>query len=83
MNQLKSLGGIPELRQGTGKAGPVVTDNGNFILDTNFGLLKDPYTLQQDLIKIPGIIETGIFSKMANTIYIGKLDGSVECRNVV
>lgn len=80
IKKLNALGGNSKLREGSGKAGPVVTDNGNFILDTDFGVIKDPYALEQELIKIPGIVETGLFSKMANSIYIGKKSGEVECR---
>jgi ribose 5-phosphate isomerase A len=80
MNKLKELGGIPKLREGSGKAGPVVTDNGNFLLDTSFGVIDQPEFLHQKLIQIPGVVETGLFCKMADAIYIGKSGETVECR---
>ena len=83
MRRLSELGGIPKLREGSGKAGPVVTDNGNFLLDTSFGVIDDPLILQQQLIKIPGVVETGLFIKMANAVYVGKREGEmVECRKM-
>jgi ribose 5-phosphate isomerase A len=82
IKKLQEMGGKAKLREGSGKAGPVVTDNGNFILDTDFGVIKDPQALDLELIRIPGIVETGLFPKMANAIYIGKNDTTVECRTI-
>jgi ribose 5-phosphate isomerase A len=83
IKKLQAMGGKAKLREGSGKAGPVVTDNGNFILDADFGVITDPHALDQELIKIPGIVETGLFAKMAHAIYIGKKDDTVECRNIL
>lgn len=69
--RIEEMGGKPILREGKGKAGPVITDNGNFIIDANFGILKEPGKLENELKKIPGVVETGIFYKMADTAYIG------------
>jgi ribose 5-phosphate isomerase A len=43
------------------KDGPVITDNGNFVLDADFGVLEDPGTLGAQLDAIPGLVEHGIF----------------------
>jgi ribose 5-phosphate isomerase A len=68
------LGGKPTLREGAGKVGPVVTDNGNFIIDVNFGLIENPAELEKMLKTIPGIVETGLFVDMADTVYLGRPD---------
>jgi ribose 5-phosphate isomerase A len=75
--KIKELGGEPELRIALRKDGPVITDNGNFILDSSFGVIKDPEELALQLSLIPGVVEHGIFSNV-NELYIGKKDGSVE-----
>jgi len=68
------LGGKPTLREGAGKVGPVVTDNGNFIIDVDFGLIENPAELEKMLKTIPGIVETGLFVNMADTVYLGRPD---------
>lgn len=79
MKKIKELGGVPELRFAVRKDGPVITDNGNFVLDSNFGVIKDPVKLSLQLSSIPGIVEHGIFTNV-DELYIGKKDGSVEIR---
>ena len=68
------------MREGSGKAGPVVTDNGNFVLDVDFGEIDDPASLFSDLIEIPGVLEVGIFAGMADVAYFGTSDGTVRVR---
>ena len=62
------------------KAGPVVTDNGNLLIDAHFpaAVLADPAALDARLQALPGIVETGLFVGMARTAYFGLADGSVE-----
>ena len=48
-----------------------MTDNGDFILDVDFGIIKEPLSLDMNLKKIPGVIETGLFIGMAEKAYIG------------
>jgi ribose 5-phosphate isomerase A len=69
--KLQALKGKPRLREGGGKIGPVVTDNGNFILDTDFGVIEDAEKLNTQIKSIPGVIETGLFLSMATLVYIG------------
>lgn len=76
--RISKLGGRTVLREGKGKVGPIVTDNGNFILDSDFGPIDDPHSLERQLKFIPGIVETGLFLDMADTVYVGKKDGSVQ-----
>ena len=66
----------PVLREGKGKVGPVITDNGNVIIDSNFGLIRKPTELELKLKSIPGVVETGLFTKLANIVYIGKPDST-------
>ena len=75
MLSIQKLGGIPILREGTGKVGPVVTDNGNFIIDADFGPIGNPKELNVQLKSIPGVIETGLFIGMADVVYVGKPAG--------
>ena len=76
--QVTKLGGRARLREGTGKVGPVVTDNGNLILDVDFGKLENLGQLDRRLKMIPGLIETGLFLKMADCAYVGRSDGRVD-----
>jgi ribose 5-phosphate isomerase A len=77
IKKIKEMGGKPELRSALRKDGPVITDNGNFVLDVDFGVINDPESLALKLSSIPGIVEHGIFSNV-DELYIGKKDGSVE-----
>ncbi len=76
--QVARLGGRAKLREGAGKVGPVVTDNGNFVLDADFGRIENPSLLDRRLKTIPGLVETGLFLKMADLVYVGRRDGTVE-----
>ena len=66
------LGGDPKLRDGGDrKDGPLVTDNGNFIIDAQFGAIKDARALEFELKRIPGIVEVGLFVNLADAAYFG------------
>ena len=75
--RLESLGGTPVLRMAKAKAGPLVTDNGNFIIDADFGKIANPQELNLKLLQIPGVVDTGLFVNMASKAYIGQKDGEV------
>lgn len=77
IRKIQELGGKPELRLALRKDGPVITDNGNFVLDSNFGIINKPEALALKISSIPGVVEHGLFSNV-NELYIGKKDGSVE-----
>ena len=55
-----------------------ITDNGNYILDCDFGKIKDPVKLAVELNKLPGVVENGIFAEMAEVVVVGYNDGNVE-----
>lgn len=75
---IKKLGGNPLLREGKGKVGAVVTDNGNYIVDVDFGPIDNAEKLNQQLKLIPGVIETGLFIGLANIVYLGKPEGIIR-----
>lgn len=79
-NKIESnFGGSAGLRMAVAKAGPCVTDNGNFILDWKFTNPDVNWEeVNRDLLMIPGIVETGLFVKMASKAYFGMSDGSVS-----
>ena len=76
--QITRLGGRARIREGTGKVGPIVTDNGNLVLDADFGRLENPARLENRLKIIPGLVETGLFLKVADVIYVARSDGKVD-----
>src|SRR5512136_1077675 len=63
MNHLRSLGCIPRLRDGIKKDGPVITDNGNFIVDCEFYEIAHPDELEDTILRIPGVVESGLFCR--------------------
>jgi ribose 5-phosphate isomerase A len=63
-HKIRALGGRPILRQGHMKDGPVITDNGNFIMDLDFGTIEDPAILAEKLDHLTGLIEHGIFDNI-------------------
>jgi len=77
MKKLKNLGGKPAVRMARSKSGPLITDNGNFIIDVDFGKIDDPIGLNKLLMPIPGVVDTGLFIGMASKAYIGTRDGGV------
>jgi ribose 5-phosphate isomerase A len=82
IDRLKKMGGTPVLRMGKAKAGPVVSDNGNFIIDANFPVeqMKQPAELNTQIKLITGVVEVGLFCNMAEAAYFGNEDGSVTVR---
>ncbi len=77
MKKLKELGGNPKLRMAKSKSGPVITDNGNFIIDVDFGEISHPQELDEKILFIPGVVDTGLFIGMTTKAYIGDRDGKV------
>lgn len=72
-SKIMELGGKPRLRRVENM--PYVTDNGNFILDVNFGVIENPMELNYKLKVIPGVIETGLFVDMAHIAHVGTRTG--------
>ena len=55
-----------------------VTDEGHFIIDLVLNKITDSSVLQEHLINCAGVVETGLFLGMANTIIVGNFDGSCK-----
>ncbi|MCS6769607.1 MAG: ribose-5-phosphate isomerase RpiA [Candidatus Caldarchaeum sp.] len=68
----------PRLRDSDAKNGPTVTDNGNYILDVDFGEIEEPSVLEAWLRKVPGVLENGLFVGLADRVLIAYGGGFVE-----
>ncbi|MBD2740979.1 ribose-5-phosphate isomerase RpiA [Coleofasciculus sp. FACHB-1120] len=73
MRALEKLGGKPELRMGVKKAGPVVTDQGNLVIDVKFDTLDNPGELEKTLNNIPGVLENGLFVGVTDLVLVGEV----------
>ncbi|KAG5636479.1 ribose-5-phosphate isomerase rki1 [Sphagnurus paluster] len=83
LSKLKTIG-APDaaLRMAVKKAGPVVTDNGNFVIDAPFSrehMINPSETLKQVKL-LTGVVEVGLFCDMAKAAYFGNADGSVTIK---
>jgi len=77
--KLERLGFVPNLRMAKAKAGPLVTDNGNFILDVTFeSTVEDWGTTNNVIVGIPGVVETGLFVDMAKCVIFGDATGATK-----
>ena len=72
---VRDAGGEPTLRRAERKDGPVVTDNGNLVLDCAFGEIADPSALSSTLSAVPGVVEHGLFVGLADEIHVGTESG--------
>jgi ribose 5-phosphate isomerase A len=80
---LEKLGGKTSLRMGVRKAGPVVTDQGNLVIDVKFDSIPNPAELEQVINNIPGVLENGLFVGVADIILIGEVkDGQPIVREM-
>jgi ribose 5-phosphate isomerase A len=68
---IRAAGGDPTLRSAAKKDGPVVTDNGNLVLDCDFGVVDDPTALARTLASVPGVVEHGLFVDVADELHVG------------
>jgi ribose 5-phosphate isomerase A len=66
MAELTSMGGMPMVREGAKKDGPVISDNGNYIIDCGFGIIDNPEELESSLAQITGVIESGLFTRFTD-----------------
>lgn len=81
MRKLATLGCEPELRMGIKKAGPVVTDQGNLVIDLKFDRIENPEALEQEINNIPGVLENGLFVNVTHRVLVGEIkDGQVLVR---
>jgi ribose 5-phosphate isomerase A len=69
--RIAAMDGKPILREGKGKVGPVITDNGNAIIDASFGPIDNVAELEKRLKMIPGVVESGLFVGLSDLVYLG------------
>ncbi len=82
MRALEQLGGRPKLRLAVKKAGPVVTDQGNLVVDVRFESIEDPKQLELEINNLPGVLENGLFVGLTDRVLVG-LTGSRGIRELV
>jgi ribose 5-phosphate isomerase A len=75
LRKLRNMGAKPTVRQAVGKLGPVVTDNGNNLIDADFGPIHNPGYLNARLHSVQGVMETGLFIGYCKIAYIGTKNG--------
>jgi len=74
---IKKLGGKAEIRS-LDRGYPFFTENGNIILDCDFGTIKNPKILTQKIKQTTGVLESGIFLKKPDIIYKAKENGKFD-----
>ena len=77
INSIKKLDGESKIRS-LDRGYPFFTENGNIILDCDFGTIKNPKVLTQKIKQIPGVLESGIFLRKPDIIYKAKENGKFE-----
>ena len=82
--QLKEMGADAQLRMAVRKAGPVVTDQGNVVLDAKFvGGITNPAALEKEINNLPGVLENGLFVDITDQVLVGDvLDGVPGVRDL-
>ena len=85
--KLEELGAKCVIREGVKKCGPVITDNGNQILDCLWQSVNgkspiDPAVMEDKINKIVGVVENGFFTKNKPIVFIAHADGTLEIRNL-
>ena len=69
------MGGEPVLRMAVHKDGPVITDQGNMVVDARFDGIDDPGEMERALNNVPGILENGLFVGLATEVLVGRISG--------
>ena len=74
---ISEMNGRSTLRMATKKAGPVVTDQGNLILDVLFNDgIRNPKDFEMTINNIPGVLENGLFVDLTDKVLVGKIDNN-------
>jgi ribose 5-phosphate isomerase A len=76
---IEAIGGTGDLRPNVAKDGLCITSYGSLVLDMRFDASLDSHQLNALLKNIPGVVEHGIFAKLASKILIAD-QGKVETR---
>ena len=75
---ISEMNGSSSLRMATKKAGPVVTDQGNLILDVLFNDgIKNPKDIELRINNIPGVLENGLFVDLTDKVLVGKIENNI------
>ncbi len=75
---ISEINGSSTLRMATKKAGPVVTDQGNLILDVLFkNGIKNPKEIELSINNIPGVLENGLFVDLTDEVLVGKIENNI------
>ena len=75
---ISEMNGSSSLRMATKKAGPVVTDQGNLILDVLFNDgIKNPKDIEMKINNIPGVLENGLFVDLTDKVLVGKIEDNI------
>ena len=77
INSIKKLGGESKIRS-LDRGYTFFTENGNIILDCNFGTIKNPKALTQKIKQTAGVLESGIFLRKPDIIYKAKTNDKFE-----
>ncbi len=76
---IEAIGGSGDLRPNAAKDGLAITSHGSLVLDMRFDAGLDSHQLNALLNNIPGVVEHGIFAKLASKILIAD-QGKIETR---
>ena len=77
-DMISEMDGCSTLRMATKKAGPVVTDQGNLILDVFFDDgIKNPKDIEMSINNIPGVLENGLFVDITDKVLVGKIENNI------
>jgi len=74
---ISKIGGKPKIRI-LDRGYPFITENGNIILDCNFGVIKKPKLLREKIKNISGVLEVGIFTRKPDVIYKARSSGKFD-----
>ena len=74
---ISKIGGKPKIRI-LDRGYPFITENGNIILDCNFGVIKKPKLLREKIKNISGVLEVGIFTRKPDIIYKARSSGKFD-----
>jgi ribose 5-phosphate isomerase A len=75
--RLEQLGATTTIRRGD-LGSEYLTDGGNAILDCHFGTINDPAALDREIQTIAGVLETGLFIDLCDTLIVGSIDGAQQ-----
>ena len=75
---ISEMNGSSHLRMATKKAGPIVTDQGNLILDVLFNDgINNPKDIEMSINNIPGVLENGLFVDITDKVLVGKIENNI------